>query len=152
MAIKSFDHLNLYFEMSQSDNAIDHGVVALMQAEDILAAITFSEVSGIWRVQKSASKKDSGYGPTIYKILMSFACERGISGISPVSCRANKEGQTNARAQKIWMGFAKDPKVNRKALPNELPNPDLNFKYFITEEGVSSRNGKNRTLRPLQCS
>ena len=24
--------------------------------------------------------------------------------------------------------------MNREALPNELPNPDLNFKYFITEE------------------
>ena len=138
MAIKNIDNLNLYFNRNVGSNTGDlyenppYPIVALLDEDgsNILAAIKFSSIDDVWRVENVVAKNN--YGPTIYKILMRFADKNGIS-----TPPYEKNCLVVAQCKRIWEKFDLDKDVRTTHLNNGHVESYLNKKYYCDNPSLN---------------
>lgn len=135
MAIFSIGELGLYFKTDQFHperaGSSYFPMVALLSADaQIIAAIRYSYGVSTWHVDNVVAK--SGYGPTIYLILMQLA---GANGIAPSFKHSNLSKEFIAQKSKdIWLNFFSSSDAQTLKMEEKYAEPHLNYRYILRNQ------------------
>ncbi|MBW8130571.1 MULTISPECIES: hypothetical protein [Pseudomonas] len=135
MAIHPIDGLALYFKKSgfhpEKAGSSYYPMVSLINSRsEILAAIKFRYSNTAWHVDNVVAL--SGYGPTIYQLLMQLA---GQNGLAPCYKHGlNSKEFIVDKSKKIWNKFHESPSVRVVKIEEKYSEAYLNYKFILKED------------------